>query len=102
MPDRVDLTDVLVTADAMHTQHRHATYLTSRGAHYLLTVKRNQPTLHRQLRDLPWARVPVADRTPHKGHGRIESRTVKLVAVSAGIGFPHARLAAQVIRRRRH
>ena len=99
--DRIDLTDVLVTADAMHTQHRHATYLTARGAHYLLTVKRNQPTLHRQLRDLPWARVPVADRTPHKGHGRIESRTVKLVAVSAGIGFPHARLAAQVIRRRR-
>ena len=72
--DRIDLTDVLVTADALHTQHRHAEYLTARGAHYLLTVKRNQPTLHRQLRDLPWAQVPVADRTHHKGHGRIESR----------------------------
>ena len=92
---------MLVTADAMHTQVRHATYLTGRGAHYLLTVKRNQPTLHRQLRDLPWARVPVADRTHHKGHGRLESRTVKLLDLRTGIGFPHARLAIQVTRRRR-
>jgi predicted transposase YbfD/YdcC len=64
--ERINLIDVLVTADAMHTQVRHATYLTGRGAHYLLTVKRNQPTLHRQLRDLPWAQVPVTDRTHHR------------------------------------
>lgn len=35
------------------------------------------------------------------GHGRVESRTVKITAVSAGIAFPHARLAIQVTRRRR-
>ena len=99
--DRIDITDAVITADALHTQHRHAQYLTGRGAHYLLTVKGNQPTLHRQLRDLPWDQVPVADRTHHKGHARIESRTVKLAAVTAGIGFPHAHLAIQVTRRRR-
>ena len=53
-----------------------------RGAHYLLIVKGNQPTLHRQLRDLPWAQVPAVDPTHHHGHGRVESRTVKLAAVS--------------------
>jgi hypothetical protein len=40
---RINITGVIVTADALHTQHRHADYLTSRGAHYVLMVKRNQP-----------------------------------------------------------
>ena len=62
-----------------------------RGAHYLHTVKRNQPGLHRQLAALPWAEVPAGHLTRGKGHDRAESRTVKLVAVTAGIGFPHAR-----------
>jgi len=65
------------------------------------TVKRNQPGLHRQLAALPWAEVPAGHLTRGKGHGRAESRTVKLVAVTAGIGFPHARLAIQITRRRR-
>lgn len=99
--DRLDITGALITADALHTQVRHAQYLTGRGAHYLLTVKGNQPTLHRQLRDLPWNQIPVADRTHDKGHGRVETRTVKLVEVDAGIAFPHARLAIQIARRRR-
>jgi predicted transposase YbfD/YdcC len=99
--DRLDLRGVLVTADALHTQHRHAAYLVSRGGHYLLTVKRNQPGLHRQLAALPWAQIPAVDVTRDKGHGRVESRTLKLVAVRTGLGFPHARLALQLTRRRR-
>ncbi|MGI8799288.1 MAG: ISAs1 family transposase, partial [Pseudonocardia sp.] len=99
--DRVDIGGALVTADALHTQHRHADYLTARGAYYLLTVKRNQPSLHRQLTALPWAAIPATDLTRGKSHGRVESRTVKLTAVTAGIGFPGARLAAQITRRRR-
>jgi predicted transposase YbfD/YdcC len=99
--DRVDIAGAVVTADALHTQHRHADYLIGRDAHYILTVKRNQPRLHAQLRTLPWTQIPAVDVTGGKGHGRIESRTVKLAAVSAGFGFPHARLAIQVVRRRR-
>jgi len=57
--------------------------------------------LHRQLAALPWAEVPAGHLTRGKGHDRAESRTVKLVAVTAGIGFPHARLAIQITRRRR-
>jgi hypothetical protein len=64
-------------------------------------VKGNQPTLHAQLKTLPWRDVPPVDVTRGKGHGRVESRRVKLTAVSVGIGFRHACLALQVTRRRR-
>jgi hypothetical protein len=42
-----------VHADALHTQRGHADYLHSRSAHYLCTVKDNQPTLRRALAALP-------------------------------------------------
>jgi predicted transposase YbfD/YdcC len=102
--DRIDITDAIVTADALHTQRAHADYLSSRGAHYLLTVKANQPGLHHQLRALPWAHIPTVDTTLNTGHGRAESRTLKLAAIDGhdtGIKFPHARLAIQLTRRRK-
>ncbi len=61
--DRIDIAGAIITADALHTQRGHVSYLTGRGAHYLLTVKANQPRLLRQLRALPWTDVPVADVT---------------------------------------
>jgi predicted transposase YbfD/YdcC len=99
--DRIELSGAIVTADALHTQTRHAHYLHARGAHYVLTVKDNQPGLRRQLAALPWAGVPAAALTHDKGHGRVETRTLKAVAVRAGIGFPHAQLAVQLTRRTR-
>jgi len=101
LADRLDLSGVLITADALHTQRGHVGYLRCRGAHYLLTVKANQPTLLAQLTALPWAQVPVADVTVDKGHGRLEERLVKLTTVAAGIGFPDAALAVQITRRRK-
>jgi len=99
--DRLDLTDVLVTADALHTQRGHADYLHTRGGHYVLIAKANQPTLHTQLVGLPWRQVPVAVEERDRGHGRVETRRVKITSVGAGIAFPHGRLAVQVQRRRR-
>lgn len=99
--DGIDLTGVIVTADAMHTQREHAQYLIGRGAHYLFTAKANQPKLHAQLKALPWREVPAVDVTGDKAHARVESRTVKIAAVSVGILFPHARSAVQVTRRSR-
>ena len=58
--DELDLTDVLITADAAHTNRNHADYLHERGAHYLFTAKGNQPTLLRRLRALPWKQIGVA------------------------------------------
>jgi predicted transposase YbfD/YdcC len=97
-----DLTDVVVTADAMHCQKSHADYLVlERGAHYILTAKANQPTLHHQLKALPWKDIPPAHTSSGRAHGRIERRTVKVVTVSAGIVFPHARQALQITRKTR-
>jgi hypothetical protein len=36
-----------------------------------------------------------------RGHGRIEKRIVKVVTVAAGLAFPHAAQAIQVIRKSR-
>ncbi|MFE9686918.1 ISAs1 family transposase, partial [Streptomyces sp. NPDC006285] len=50
--DAIDLTGAVITADALHTQHDHATYLHKRGAHYLAVIKRNHPALHEKVRHL--------------------------------------------------
>ena len=86
--DRFDIVDAIITADAPHTQRANADYLSGRGAHYILIVKSNQPSLYRDLRSVPWKQVPAADTTTDKGHGRVETRTVKLVQIPAGIAFP--------------
>jgi predicted transposase YbfD/YdcC len=99
--DRIDITAAVITADAMHAQRGHATYLAGRGAHYVLTVKRNQPGLFAQLAALPWRQVPVAHDAREGGHGRAERRTLKVTAVAAGLAFPHAAQAIQIVRRRR-
>jgi len=99
--DRIDIQDAVITADAMHAQHSHARYLAGRDAHYLLTVKRNQPGLHAPLAALPWREVPVACDTRERGHGRRERRTLKVTAVARGLLFPHAVQAIQIVRRRR-
>ena len=100
--DRIDLAGAVVTADALHAQRAHAEYLAGqRGAHYLITVKGNQPGLHAQLAALPWRQVPIACRTSGKAHGRAERRTLRVTAVAAGLAFPHAAQAIQIVRRRR-
>ena len=100
--DRMDLAGAVVIADALHAQRGHAEYLAGqRGAHYLITVKGNQPGLRAQLAALPWRQVPAAHDARGIGHGRAERRTVKVTAVAAGLAFPHAAQAIQIVRRRR-
>ena len=91
----------VITADALHTQDRHARWLHDHGAHYVFIIKANRATLPAQLAELPCRDVPVVDQTRGRGHGRVETRTLQLTAVAAGIEFPHAGLAARTLRRRR-
>jgi predicted transposase YbfD/YdcC len=97
-----DLHDVVVTADALHCQREHAAWLHAHGGHYLFTVKANQPTLRRAVAALPWAQVP-GSRRRQVAHGRVESRSVKVIDLdgdpAAGL-FPHAARAIKVVRRR--
>jgi predicted transposase YbfD/YdcC len=97
----IDLAGTVITADALHTQREHVTQLAARGAHWVLSVKGNQPLLRRQLAALPWREVEIAHRSAETVHGRREIRTLKVVTIAAGIAFPHARQAIQVTRRTR-
>lgn len=97
----MDLTGVVITADALHTQREHVADLRARGAHWVLTVKGNQPRLRRQLAGLPWRGSEPDHRSAETLHGRREIRTIKVVTIAAGIEFPHAAQALQVTRKTR-
>lgn len=97
----LDLAGVVITADALHTQRDHVTDLVGRGAHWVLTVKGNQPRLRRQLAELPWRHVAESHRSAETGHGRRQIRILKVVTIAAGIKFPHAHQAVQITRRTR-
>lgn len=96
----LDLAGAVVTADGLHTQREHAEFLVTRKhAHYILVVKKNQPGLHAQLKNLPWRNIPVSHR--QHGHGREERRSLQAATVAAGLAFPHAAQAIRVTRRGR-
>ena len=95
----VDLAATVVTSDAMHTQHEHADYLLTRGAHYIVIVKGNQKKLRRQLKSLPWTDIPLQQRIRSTGHGRSEIRRIKAATVN-NLLLPGARQAVQIKRRR--
>jgi predicted transposase YbfD/YdcC len=96
----MDLAGAVITADALHTQREHAKFLVSdKKAHYILVVKKNQPSLYAQVKNLPWRNIPAGDRQHNRGHGREEHRTLKVVTVAAGLAFPHAAQAICLTRR---
>lgn len=92
-----DLTGVVVTVDAMHTQTDTATAILSGGGDYVFTVKANQPALHAACRKLPWSQVPASS-SVSTGHGRRVRRTIKVVAAPAWITFTGAAQIAQIRR----
>jgi predicted transposase YbfD/YdcC len=77
-----DLTDTLITADAMQTQRDFCRYVHRRGAYYLLPAADNQPRLLAALNALAWDNAPLADITHTRGHGRDEVRTLQLLPLS--------------------
>ena len=102
LPGHIDLAGAVITADALHARRAHAGYLSGqRGAHYLITVRRNQPGLHAQLAALPWRQVPVACRT--RGQRPRPRRTAHPEGHRrrGRAGLPHAARAIQIVRRRR-
>lgn len=96
----LDLQKAVVTADALHTQHDHGTYLIGCGAHYVAVVKKNHPGLYAQVRKLPWRDIPLGHRTRDHAHHRDEIRRLKVAAFSH-LDYPGARQAVQVVRWRR-
>jgi predicted transposase YbfD/YdcC len=97
--DRLAIAGTVVIADAMHTVKSTAEYLTGRGAHYVFTVKRNQPNLRKQLKSLPWKKIPALHTDRCRGHGRSEQRSIQATEIAAGIAFPGAVQALRITRK---
>lgn len=81
-----DLTDTVITMDALLAQRALAHQILDQGGHYFMLVKRNQPELHEAIADLfaypTWlaheqATEYACHRQTHKGHGRLEVRTLE-------------------------
>ena len=76
-----DIAGLTVTADAMLTQRTLAAYLLGRGAHYLFTVKGNQPNMLNDIRltldETIARRAPqFIDEGAKPEHGRRERRSI--------------------------
>jgi predicted transposase YbfD/YdcC len=97
--DTMDITDAVITADAMHCQRETARHITAAGGHYVLTVKANQGALRDALKALPWKDVPAAS-TSSTSHGRRVRRTIKAIEAPAWVEFPGAAQVVQVRRTR--
>jgi predicted transposase YbfD/YdcC len=73
----LDITGKTITADALLTQRKLAQYLVDHKAHYVFTVKDNQPTLREDIRLIFEGRGrPDFSEPPTLAHGRIEQRSI--------------------------
>jgi predicted transposase YbfD/YdcC len=74
----LDLTDTIVTIDAVGCQTDIAQAILEQRADYVLAVKDNQPTLYEDtvtsFETVPLDAASDYHRTVHKGHGRLEIR----------------------------
>lgn len=99
-----DLTGTVTTMDALLTQYALAQQIRRQNGHYLMVIKKNQPTLY-------WAAALVFDEPPtpaqpgesvtsqtqDKGHGRLETRRLaSTTALNDYLRWPDV---AQVLRR---
>ena len=75
---------MVVTTNAKHTTRELTATIIRLGGHYLLPVKGNAPTAYAALDALAWTKVENAQVAREKGHGRQETRTIRLVTL-AGI-----------------
>jgi len=85
----VDPSSVVITADALHCQRSHATYLHEIGAQFCFPVKHNQPGVYAALDALDWAQASIGHHTVDHGHGRTVTRTIQVLPAPADLPFPH-------------
>lgn len=85
----LDLTGVVVTADALHTQTDHARFLVQdKQAAYVVTVKGNQPGLEATINHLAPEAFPPPHTETARGHRRIEQRTIQTASPPGHVTFP--------------
>ena len=84
----LDLAGRTVTADAMHTRREVSAQIVEKGGDYVLPVKRNQKSLHEDVRlrfsDAKAVEKMLVIQDVDGGHGRIEKR---IATVSHDVGW---------------
>jgi len=99
-----DLTGTVTTMDALLTQYALDQQIRSQNGHYLMVIKKNQPTLY-WAAELVFREPPVPVRagerltsqTQGKDHGRLETRSLaSTTALSNYLRWPDV---TQVLRR---
>jgi hypothetical protein len=88
-------------ADALHTPRAHADSLHSKGAHYVLTVKRNQRALQERIASQTWASRSVQHLCRQKRHGRTTTWQATVQPAQEWIDLPHAEQTMRLTRDRR-
>lgn len=98
--DAIDIVGKTITADALLTQRKLASYLVERQAHYHFTVKGNQPKLQEDIARLFQCRAaPDHEEVSPPDHGRIETRRIWCgTALNAYLDFPHVGQAFMIER----
>lgn len=86
----LDIAGKTITADALLTQRKLAQYLIDHNAHYVFTVKDNQPTLREDIRLIFEGRgQPDFSEPLTLAHGRIEQRSIwTSTALNDYLDFP--------------
>jgi predicted transposase YbfD/YdcC len=83
----LDLAGTVVTFDTLHSVKANIIWLVeTKQAHYIAVIKANQRNAHRQISGLPWQTIDIQDTTSETGHGRIESRSIKTMAIAENLG----------------
>ena len=98
--EALDITGKTITADALLTQGTLAADLLDHGAHYVFTVKDNQPTLHADIRMIFAGRgQPDFGEPPTLAQGRIEQRGIwTTTRLNDYLNFPGVRQAFEIAR----
>jgi predicted transposase YbfD/YdcC len=76
----IDLTDAVVSIDAMGTQTSIAKQIKQQAGHYLLAVKANQKALYEELECAFKANKALEATTEYRNHGRIELRKCSILS----------------------
>lgn len=79
--DKVDITNKIITADALHTLKDFAEYIINRNADYLFIVKGNKKKLLERLKMLDVKyHAHSYQESSEKSHGRFENRTLWIMS----------------------
>jgi len=103
----MDLSNAIVTGDALHCEAQSMQLIVEQGGDFLLQLKGNQPTALNEAERTIASQSPllstqekiVVHAGKDRGHGRLEQRRIQVYAIEPlSCGLPHVRSLVEVIK----